>query len=131
MPDAKKSVICEFVIPLVRDGDRSPHQPSAWSALHDALFRCFDGFMGPQAVYRIRDGTPGQYRSETKGRVEDECRQYRIGMPRDRVDELRALLRKAANTFDQEEIFLVILEGDMDFLSATEEDGYLTDLDEE
>ena len=38
MPEATELVECAFLVPLVRNGDRAPHQPAAWNALQDALF---------------------------------------------------------------------------------------------
>ena len=120
----EKSVLCEFLVPLVRDKDRVPHTHLAWAALHDALFACFDGFTGPELVMRLQRTVPGQYRSASKGRVEDECRQYKVALPLSRIDELRGVLRKAANTFDQEAIFLVV-KGEVEFVSGKPEDGAL------
>lgn len=116
----EKPILCEFLVPLVRDGDRTPHSPLAWAALHDALFACFDGFTGPELVLRLQRTVPGQYRSAGKGRVEDECRQYKVALPPSRIDELRKVLGQAANTFDQEAIFLVV-KGEVEFVSGKDQ----------
>jgi hypothetical protein len=107
-------------------GRPAAERPS-FNALHDALFDCFDGFTGPETVLRLRRTSPGEYRSEeTNERIPDENRQYRIALPASRFEELRAVLRRAANTFDQESMFLAI-QGEVEFVKATKADGTLAD----
>ena len=45
-------------------------------------------------------------------------------LSRARLDDLRAVLRRAANTFDQEAIYLTVA-GIVEFVTATEADGFL------
>ena len=116
---------CTFLIPLVRNSDRQPHQPICWDAgLEDALYAEFGGLTGPQLIYRAIRPIPGQYRDDAGMRVHDESWQYLAIVPRSRLDVLRQILRRAANTFDQESILLTVT-GRAEFLRGTEEDGFL------
>lgn len=130
MPSHEPTVLCEFLIPLVRDGDRQPHPQVVWDALHDALFRCFGGYTGPEVVVRLRRSIPGQYRAADGRRVSDESRLYKVALPQSELARLRAVLRAAARSFDQEAIFLAV-RGEVEFVTATKADGFLTDLAEE
>lgn len=124
MSRSDEVVECAFLIPLVRDSDRRPHQPSCWNALQDALFERFGGSTGPDVIYRAVRPTAGEFRSEAGERVSDESWRYVVAVPRDRLDELRSILRRAANTFDQEAIYLSVA-GIVEFVTSTEADGFL------
>ena len=117
-------VECAFLIPLTRNSDQKPHRPLCWNALQDALYQEFGGDTGPEAIYRSVRPVPGEYRGENGVRVQDESWRYIVAVPRDRLDSLRRILRKAANTFDQESIYLSIA-GIVEFVKGSEEDGYL------
>lgn len=121
---AAELIECAFFIPLVRDRDRQPHQPSCWNALQDVLYTEFGGSSGPEAIYRSIRPVPGQYQSQAGARVQDESWRYVVAVPRARLDDLRRILRKARNTFDQEAIYLSVA-GSVEFVSGTEQDGYL------
>jgi hypothetical protein len=97
---------CTFLIPLVRNSDRQLHQPLCWGALEDALYSEFGGLTGPQLIYRAIRPVRGQYQDDVGGRVYDESWQYLAVVPRGRLNVLRRILRQAANTFDQESIYL-------------------------
>lgn len=73
-----------------------------WKALEDALFRHFDGFTGPEGPVL------GNYRNRSGSRVTDLSRRYTIALPVRGVEALRSLLRRVANTFDQECIYFVV-----------------------
>jgi hypothetical protein len=75
-------VECRFMVPLVRDSDRRP----------------------PRRVAPI----PGGYTNRSGRRVMDESFRYTVALPSGRVRFLRRLLRKVANSFDQECIYLVV-----------------------
>jgi hypothetical protein len=47
-----------------------------------------------------------------------------LAIPEAKVDDLRLLLRKAANTFDQKAMYLAV-KGYVEFVTATEADSYL------
>ena len=117
-------VECAFLIPLVRNSDRQPHRPACWNALHDALFSRFGGRTGPELIYRTIRPVPGEYRDDAGTRVTDENWRYIAAVPRRRLDDLRRLLRQAANTFDQDEIYLSVA-GLVEFLGPSPEDGSL------
>ena len=124
MSDPDELVECSFLIPLVRDSNKQPHQPVYWNALQDALFGCFGGSTGPDVVYRAVRPVRGEYESESGARVLDESYRYIVATPRRRLDELRSILRRARNTFDQESIYLSVA-GIVEFVTGTEEDGFL------
>lgn len=130
MQDNNELVECHFLVPLVRDGNRRPHQPSAWRLLQDALFRRFGGRSGPEGLYVAIRPTPGEYTSHSGGRVEDESRRYIVAVEEKRVDELKRLLARVANTFDQEAIYLSVC-GRVVFVQADEGAGDLADEAEE
>jgi hypothetical protein len=98
-----------------------------WRLLQDALLRTFGALTGPEPVlfYRKPDDLPGAWRPEEgQEPVEDLSRKYTMAVPADRVDELRALLRKAGNSFDQRVMYLEIA-GYAEFLQVRPEDGFL------
>ncbi|MBL4846040.1 MAG: hypothetical protein JKY65_10980 [Planctomycetes bacterium] len=123
-------VECHFLVPLVRDGNRRPHQPSAWRFLQDSLFRRFGGRSGPEGLYVAIRPTPGEYKSHSGGRVEDESRRYIVAVEESRVDELKRFLARVANTFDQEAIYLSV-RGRVVFVQADDGAGDLADEGEE
>jgi hypothetical protein len=95
--------------------------------LHDAVLRMSGALTGPEAVlyYRTSEALPGAWRTE-KGEepVEDLSRRYTVAVPAERVDELRALLRWAGNSFDQRVIYLEV-GGYAELLEVRPEDGFL------
>jgi hypothetical protein len=56
--------------------------------------------------------------------VEDLSRKYAVAIPAGRVDELRALLRRAGNSFDQRVMYLEVA-GYAELLEVQPEDGFL------
>jgi hypothetical protein len=61
---------------------------------------------------------------DTQEIVRDESRRYTIALPDSRLDDLRRLLRSAANTFDQKAIYLSVA-GIVEFVTPGPEDGML------
>ncbi len=120
-------VECAFLMPLVRDSDRKRHRPSRWRALENALYGEFGGYSGPEPLHRVhRAAHPslGEYESDVGLRVSDRSRRYIVAMLRERLDDLRQILRQAANTFDQEAVYLSVA-GRVEFVRGTEANGYL------
>src|SRR5438552_5495683 len=99
----ERFVQCEFFVPIVRNSDKKPHQPSAWTTLGNEIRRVFPaGHSGPETFYRGDALVPGEYEdSPPDSPIKDESRRYLLAIPETKVDDLRELLRKAANTFDQ------------------------------
>lgn len=119
--------VCVFLIPVVRDSDRKPHPPILWRLLQDALVRSFGAVTGPEAVlyYRRREAVPGAWSpGEGQTPVEDLSRKCTVAVPADQVDDLRALLRRVGNSFDQRVIYLEVA-GYAELLEVRPEDGFL------
>jgi len=119
-------VQCEFFVPIVRNSDKNTHQPTAWNLLVNEIRRVFPaGHSGPETFYRGDALVPGEYEDNPQNPpVKDISRRYLLAIPETKVDDLRLLLRKAANTFDQKAMYLSV-KGNVEFVSATESDGYL------
>jgi hypothetical protein len=122
----ERLVQCEFFVPIVRNSDKKPHQPSAWMALGNDIRRMFPaGHSGPETFYRGDTLVPGEYEDGAdEPPIQDESRRYLLAIPETRVDDLRQLLRKAANTFDQKAMYLAVM-GVVDFIAGAEADGFL------
>lgn len=56
--------------------------------------------------------------------MEDLSRKYTVALSADQVDELRALLRQAGNSFDQRVMYLEVA-GYAELLEVRPEDGFL------
>jgi len=83
------------------------------------------GHTGPETFYRGDALVPGEYEDcPQKPPIQDSSHRYLLAIPEARVEDLRALLRKAARTFDQKAIYLAV-RGDVEFVTATESDGFL------
>ncbi len=109
MARAKAPVVeCYFLVPLVRNSDKQPHPPLAWNALDDALYTTFQGATGPEQVFVAVRPVAGQYQGRGGERIRDQSYRYLAAIPESQVDALRALLRRVANTFDQECMYLSV-----------------------
>ncbi len=119
---------CSFLIPLVRNSDKKPHPPITWRVFQDVLRKTFPkGHSGPTTVFHDVESVPGEWLDEEKQEhVQDQSRKYTIALPDDQIDTLRSFLKKAANSFDQEEIYLSVA-GSVEFVIATPNDGFLED----
>ncbi len=124
MPE--KLLECAFLIPLVRDSDRQPHEALAWKLLQDALFDLCGGYTGAETMCRLASSVSGAYEEDgTSRRVEDQSLRYLVAVPKSRLAELRKLLRRAANTFDQKSVYLSVA-GYVEFVNRREADGFLS-----
>jgi len=123
----KLEIECWFLIPIERNSDRGLHQPVLWDTLQEALSRDWGGWTGPERMHwgRTRSTVPGGWQPKGAERpVTDESRKYTVFVMPAKLDALRSLLRKAANSFDQEEILLSV-RGRRERIIPTPEDGFL------
>ena len=118
-------VECSFLVPLVRNTDKKPHSATVWQALERTLYETFGGSTGPEHIYRSVSGVPGSYQDDDGSPVRDESWRYIVALPVRQIDRLRAILRKVANSFDQECIYLCKPGGEVEFIRAGEDDGFL------
>ena len=123
--DRDPIVECSFLVPLVRNSTKKPHQPLVWNALEDALYAKFGGSTVEQLYQALRP-VDGQYQGVAGERIRDQSRRYLAAIPASRVDELRDLLARVANSFDQECVYLSI-RGVVEFVAGTPTAGFLTD----
>ena len=127
MADQPRRPACVFLVPVVRDSGRKPHPPVLWRLLHDVLVETFEGLGGPETVlyYRDTEPVPGRWSpGEGQEPVEDLSRKYTVAVPSERLDELRALLRRIGNSFDQRVMYLEVA-GYAELLEVQPEDGFL------
>lgn len=110
----RKRVESWFLIPLVRNADRQLHAPELWGLLRAEVFAVAHGWTGPEEVRKDPliesvKTLPGGWTDPLSGRlITDESRKYTVLVSEDNVEELRAVLGRAANSFDQEEILFVV-----------------------
>ena len=106
---------CSFLIPLQRDAeiaDGKAHARSAWKWLHRELGLAFEAMTI----------APGEYTGVwpsplSKKNVSDKSKKYTIAIPRQRVQELRAILQKACVVFAQQSLYLSVA-GNVEFIQA-------------
>ncbi len=101
---ARKQLLeCSFLIPVRRDrilSDGKAHRKLVWAWL-EAELSAFGGATRASELYL------GWYLDRQTGeRVDDRSRKYFVALPHGRVDELRALLRRACAEFAQKCIYL-------------------------
>lgn len=119
--------VCTFLVPVVRDSDREPHPPLLWRSLQNVLVERFGALTGPEAVlyYRYPRPVAGTWSPDGDlDLVEDFSRRYTVAVTADQLDELRAVLRRAGNSFDQRVIYLEVA-GYAELLEVRAEDGFL------
>jgi len=111
----------------VRDSDRGLHQPVLWRLLEEALSDAWGGWTGPETMQwgRKKGAVPGGWKPEASADpIIDESRKYTVFVPAAKLDTLRSLLKKTANSFDQQEILLSV-RGRRERIIPTPEDGFL------
>lgn len=87
----------------------------------------FEGLAGPETVlyYRNTEPVSGSWLpGEGQEPVEDLSRKYTVAAPSERLGELRALLRRIGNSFDQRVMYLEVA-GYAELLEVRPEDGFL------
>ena len=100
-------IVVTFLIPIREDpviGNGQLHPPFRWKALQDALIERFGGWTTSTAEAHGAWVDPS-----TNEPVEDRSRVFEMDVDEDRLDEIRALLRRACRTFVQQCIRVVIL----------------------
>jgi hypothetical protein len=98
-----------------------------WRLLEEVLSDAWGGWTGPESVEwgRKKAVVPGGWKPEGADQpITDESRKYTVFVPPAEMDTLRSLLRKAANSFDQQEILLSV-RGRRERVIPTPEDGFL------
>lgn len=113
-----RKAACVFLVPLVRDSDRKRHSPLLWRLLQDVLLKRFGGLTGPETV--AGEWSPG----EGEPPVRDLNRRYTVAVAKERLDEVRALLRRVGNSFDQRVMYFEVA-GYVELLEVRPEDGFL------
>jgi hypothetical protein len=100
-------VVVKFLIPTREDsklGSGKLHPPFRWKALQDALTTRFGGWTTSGAEARGVWVDP-----DTNEPVEDTSRVFEVDVDESRLDEIRALLRRACRTFVQKCVRVEIL----------------------
>jgi len=106
------------VIPMVRNSaPKAKHRATLWGHFRAEIYEAIGGVSGPTSVMiepaaHVMEGyepVPGGWRNPKTGREEtDLSRKYTMIVERSRVDALRSVLERAANSFDQEEILFLV-----------------------
>ena len=120
-------VDCYFLVPIRRNSDRRLHSRLLWRDLRQALRTSFGGSSGPRRIFAFREVElmPGEWVQGQTGKViEDESRKYHVAVADDQVAALRGILRRVANSFDQECIFLSVA-GIVEYVERRPEEGFL------
>ena len=100
-------IVVTFLVPVREDsviGNGQLHPPFRWKALQDALTQSFDGFTMPSGKVQGVWIDP-----KTSKPVKDTSREFQVDVDEGRLDEVRALVRRACRTFAQQCIRVVIL----------------------
>jgi hypothetical protein len=98
-----------------------------WRLLEEALSEAWGGWTGPEPMRwgRKKAAIPGGWKPQASADpITDESRKYTVFVPPPRLDALRSLLKKAANSFDQQEILLSV-RGRRERIVPTPADGFL------
>lgn len=102
-------VECWFLIPLERNSDRGKHPPVLWRLLREEICQLFTGWTGPQRILiETVEPVPGGWMPVPGKVIKDVSRKYTVVIPENRAADLQSILERAANSFDQEEILLLV-----------------------
>ena len=119
-------VECWFLIPLVRDSDRGL-STAVMEVARRSLARHVGRMDRPRndAVGAKQGAVPGGWKPQgSADPIIDESRKYTVFVPPVKLDDLRSLLKKVANSFEQQEILLSI-RGRRERIIPAPEDGFL------
>ncbi len=101
----KRLLECSFLIPIRRDrnlSDGKLHRQKVWVWLDEELY-ALGGATQASQLYR------GWYPDPDTGeRIQDESRKYFVAVTRVEVDQLRGILRRACQVFQQKCIYLSV-----------------------
>jgi hypothetical protein len=99
-----------FVIPLVRNSDKKRHMAPLWGLLRAELYRAAGGEASKRVVLEDVEESPGSWKDPATGKpVRDKSRKYTVVIERQKAETvLRAVLERAANSFDQDEILFLV-----------------------
>ncbi len=115
-------VVVIFQIPIREDADKGSgklHPPFRWNLLLNALYERYGGWT------RQADIKEGMWRDEKSRPVHDKTqRSYKVDVPQERLDEIKALLARACNTFMQNAI-RVEIRGEAHYVSEAPNDEQL------
>ena len=88
------------------------HVATLWGLLREEVYQVAGGWSGPKKVIAVIEDVedvPGGWRDPATGKCsEDESRKYTVMIERKKVDELREVLARVANSFDQDDILFVV-----------------------
>ena len=103
-------VLCEFLMPIVRNGNRQEHEAWVCEALHSALYERFGGYTVASTVYS------GTYRDASGECINDVSRMYKVALAPSQLGIMREILKHTAKVFDQESVFLSV-QGNVEFVN--------------
>lgn len=101
----------KFLIPVVRDGSKEPHEQNRWWVLEEMLSDIGGGFTDEGEVQ-------GQWRDPAGKIIKDRSRKFVIGLPEDKKDDLCWVLAFVCKLFDQQEIYLADNAGSYEFVKT-------------
>lgn len=107
---------CSFLIPIRRDwnlSDGGAHKRSSWDWLNNQLYK-FGGGTRSNELYE------GWYLDPDTGkRMTDRSKKFIVALPREKIEQLRDLLRETCGVFQQKCIYLCVA-GYVEFIKGPE-----------
>jgi hypothetical protein len=92
------TIQAEFLIPVVRDSDKSRHAKKVWQKLYDRLLTGFGGYTAAGVV-------DGVWQDESGKIIHDKSRRFIVAVPENKTATLRELLADCCKLFDQQVIY--------------------------
>lgn len=107
---AKARIETWFVIPTVRDSDKKKHRATLWGLLRAELYEVAGADSWKWVILEELAPTKGSWKNPKTGKpVRDKSRKYTVVVLREKAEEIREVLFRAANSFDQQEILFMVL----------------------